>query len=114
MHSSHVLFCRKAKLCFATISTEIISSDCSNSKLSSDAEITSSFKTNKEGETLLQVRKILCLKKHSGVNDCYKTGLLDTASSNHYVRKVHAEMMGFPCKKERMHVCTHGGDVKVI
>ena len=81
MHSSHVLFCRKAKLCFATISTEIISSDCSNSKLSSDAEITSSFKTNKEGETLLQV---------------------------------HAEMMGFPCKKERMHVCTHGEDVKVI
>ena len=55
-NNSHKLFCKDAK-CFTTFSIKIMAVDTESS---SDTECTSteSFKTKKDGETLLQVMKI--------------------------------------------------------
>ena len=59
---------------------------------------------------LLQVMKIPACGVRPG-GGC-EAVLWDTACSGRFVRKEHARAMGFPYVKQRMRVCTLGGDVK--
>ena len=63
-----------------------------------------------EDNILLQVMKIPWLDGKDG----YQPVLWDTACSGIFVRTKHAEMIGFPCQKKRLHVRTLGGDEKEI
>ena len=44
----------------------------------------------------------------------YETVLWDMASTHHYVRKAHAEEMGFPSRSKAIRICTIGGKIKAV
>ena len=65
----------------------------------------------KEEPVLLQVMKIPNAKAASAP---YELVLWDQACTGIFVRNEHARLMGFPCRREKLLVCTLGGDVKEI
>ena len=66
----------------------------------------------KDEPVLLQVMKIPNCGVRRG-NE-YETVLWDSACTGRFVRKEHARQMGFPFQKQRLRVCTLGGDIREI
>ena len=104
-HEGHEMFCSKAKLCFAIHTLASLPLSATENTMTGTVQ---GFP--KEDPVLLQVMNIPACGIRPG-GGC-EAVLWDTACSGRFVRKEHARAMGFPYVKQRMRVCTLGGDVK--